>query len=471
LSATQSFTVIVLETNAAPSLAPISDYTIFEGETLSFTNSASDPDHVLNTLRFSLENAPTFAAIDTTNGVFTWTPDESQGPGTNLISVIVTDDGVPSLSATQSFTVIVLETNAAPVLAGISNYTIFEGETLTFTNLASDADLPPNLLAFSLENAPTNATINPTNGVFTWTTTELDGLTTNVISVIVTDDGVPGLSATQSFTVVILQTNRPPVLAAISDYTIFEGELLTFTNTASDADLPPNVLTFRLENAPTNATINPTNGVFTWTPTEAQGPGTNAILVVVTDDGVPSQSTTQSFSVIVLETNLAPVLAAIPDHKIHAGMTLIFTNVATDLDLPTNTLAFSLDAGAPASASIDTVNGVFEWTPSDADANSDQSITVRVSDDGLPPLTDAKTFLVTVVSRPLITGIDVTNNFVKVTWTSLAGQVYRLQFKTNQEETNWSEVLPDVMATGPSAAQTNAYVPEAAHFYRVMIVP
>ena len=94
-----------------------------------------------------------------------------------------------------------------------------------------------------------------------------------------------------------------------------------------------------------------------------------------------------------------------------------------------------------------------------------------MSDDGVPPLTDAKTFLVTVVSRPLITGIAVTTNLVNVTWTTLAGQLYRLQFKTNLAETNWSEVLPDVMATGPSATQTNTYVPEASHFYRVMIVP
>lgn len=35
----------------------------------------------------------------------------------------------------------------------------------------------------------------------------------------------------------------------------------------------PNVLTYSLSNAPAGATINPTNGVITWTPTEAQGPG------------------------------------------------------------------------------------------------------------------------------------------------------------------------------------------------------
>src|SRR6185503_4785521 len=39
--------------------------------------------------------------------------------------------------------------------------------------------------------------------------------------------------------------------------------------------------------APTNAVINPGTGVFTWTPTESQGPGTYQIQVIVTDNSSP----------------------------------------------------------------------------------------------------------------------------------------------------------------------------------------
>ncbi|MSU57339.1 MAG: DUF11 domain-containing protein [Pedosphaera sp.] len=473
LSATQSFTVTVLETNAVPVLAGISNFTLVEGELLTFTNSASDSDLPANALTFALENAPTNATVNPTNGVFTWTPSEAQGPSTNTISVIVTDNpGQPgSLSATQSFTVIVLETNEAPVLAAIGDYTIFEGTKLTITNLASDADLPANALLFSLADAPTNATINPTNGVLCWTPTEAQGPSTNHISVIVTDDGVPSLSATQSFTVIVLETNEAPVLAAISNYTVFEGATLIFTNTATDSDSPPNALVFSLASAPTNATLNPTNGVFCWKPTEAQGPSTNLISVVVSDDGAPSLSATQSFTVIVLESNTAPVLAPISDHKIHAGRTLTLTNSATDSDLPPNTLTFSLDAGAPPGATITADSGVLTWTPSDADTSAVHSFTVRVTDDGVPALSDTKTFLVTVVSRPFITSLEITNGLATVTWTSLAGQDYRLQYLTNLNDTNWSDVAPDVTATGPTATQTNAFDPASLRFYRVKLVP
>jgi dextranase len=95
--------------------------------------------------------------------------------------------------------------------------------------------------------------------------------------------------------------NQVPVLAAISNQTILAGTALVITNTASDADIPPQTLTFSLLNAPTNAAINAINGVFTWRPTIAQSPSTQNVGVVVTDSGVPPMSATQAFTVTVIQ--------------------------------------------------------------------------------------------------------------------------------------------------------------------------
>jgi hypothetical protein len=63
-----------------------------------------------------------------------------------------------------------------------------------------------------------------------------------------------------------------PVLDPIGNRSVNEGALLTFTATASDDDVG-DTLTFSLDpGAPVGAAINPLSGVFTWTPTEAQGP-------------------------------------------------------------------------------------------------------------------------------------------------------------------------------------------------------
>jgi autotransporter-associated beta strand protein len=90
---------------AAPNLAPIANRTLIAGQTLSVTNVATDAEVPLT---FSLLSPPVGAAINASNGVFTWRPAIAQSPSTTPISVKVTDSGVPPLSATQSFSVFVL---------------------------------------------------------------------------------------------------------------------------------------------------------------------------------------------------------------------------------------------------------------------------------------------------------------------------------------------------------------------------
>ena len=84
---------------------------------------------------------------------------------------------------------------------------------------------------------------------------------------------------------------------------------LMVTNGATDSDVPANVLSYQLVNAPAGAAIG-SSGMIPWTPTEAQGPGVYTLTTVVTDDGVPALSATNSFTVTVNEVNSAPVLPA-----------------------------------------------------------------------------------------------------------------------------------------------------------------
>jgi hypothetical protein len=96
----------------------------------------------------------------------------------------------------------------------------------------------------------------------------------------------------------------PPVLAAIANYTIADGTLLTFTNSATDDTLPARVLAYSLKaGAPTGATVSATTGVFQWRPTANQAPSTNQISVIVSDNGTPTLSATQTFQVIVRSTS------------------------------------------------------------------------------------------------------------------------------------------------------------------------
>jgi hypothetical protein len=93
--------------NAAPVMPPISDKTMTLGQTLDFVVPATDTDQPAQTLTFSLEEgALSGASIVANTGQFVWTP--TAAPGTNVFGVRATDNGVPSLSALQTFKATVL---------------------------------------------------------------------------------------------------------------------------------------------------------------------------------------------------------------------------------------------------------------------------------------------------------------------------------------------------------------------------
>jgi subtilisin-like proprotein convertase family protein len=150
------------------------------------------------------------APVIDTNGIITWTPTEAQGPGVYIITTVVTDDGIPPLSATNSFTVTVNEVNLAPVLpayaSGLTNYFITALTPFTVTNAATDADLPVNPLSYVLDNPPAGASIDA-NGTITWTP-GLAQLGPFTFTTIVTDTNVyalvnQSLTATNVFIVFV----------------------------------------------------------------------------------------------------------------------------------------------------------------------------------------------------------------------------------------------------------------------------
>jgi hypothetical protein len=101
--------------------------------------------------------------------------------------------------------------NTAPALTPITNRVVTLGQTLSFTASATDTDLPPQSLTFSLSNAPAGALIGSSSGAFTWTPPTAPA--TNTIGVVVMDNGLPNLSASQSFTVIVAPR---PVVSGIS---------------------------------------------------------------------------------------------------------------------------------------------------------------------------------------------------------------------------------------------------------------
>jgi hypothetical protein len=310
---------------------------------------ANDTDPDLDSLTVVSVTQPPNATV-TTNGVdVTYRPDPNWS-GVDTFAVTISDG---TATATAVVTVTVNPVNDTPVLDPVGNQVGDEATLITFTATATDVDAG-DTLRFRLVAAPAGATINSATGVFTWTPTEAQGPATYAFDVVVEDDGTPVHSASETITVSVTEINAGPRIDPITDITTAEMNLVTFTATATDIDLPVEPLTFSLAGAPAGAMIDPDTGAFGWTPTETQGPGIYPISVIVTDPaGIPSST---GFVVTVNEANRNPVIAPVPDRSNEVGDGVGFTLAASDADIPANTLRWSV-TGMPAGLTLDADTG------------------------------------------------------------------------------------------------------------------
>jgi Domain of unknown function (DUF2341)/Putative Ig domain/CARDB/FlgD Ig-like domain len=272
-------------------------------------------------------------------------------------------------------------------------------------------------------------------------------------------------AASRSVTVV---SNQPPALAPIADQVVDEGAELTVTVAATHPDSATQTLEFSIDaGAPTGASIDPVTGAFSWTPGEDQGPGTYQITIRVRDDGTPVLEDSETIDIQVNEVNVAPVLSGVPaEATIPEGAPYRFTAVATDADIPAQTLVFSLSAEAPPAASIDSTTGTFEWTPAEVDGPGLYAFEIRLSD-GVDStsapielnVTEVATMPITdLAAAPVKTGNDGDGTSrILLTWTATESgttvEVYRAPFGGYP---NYSD--PD--GTGPPPPSTYPPGPE-----------
>ena len=143
-------------------------------------------------------------------------------------------------------------------------------------------------------------------GLFAFDGTQIDAITfgqqTNDVSQGRFPDGGPNIyfmtnPTPRAANFVAGVGNNAPTLGAIGAKSVFVGQTLTFTATATDPD-PGQTLTFSLGGgAPVDATIGSISGAFSWTPSVA---GTNIIPVVVIDNGSPPLNDFENVVVRVL---------------------------------------------------------------------------------------------------------------------------------------------------------------------------
>jgi beta-galactosidase len=179
------------------------------------------------------ETAPNWVRLTRTNSTFTgyWSPDGNTwnmiGTPTNInmgisayigLAVCAHNNAVLNTSVIDNVSASFLPSNTPPVVAPIGNQTVNVGQTVAFTASAADTNQPTPTLTFSLVSGPTNATltqIDNNDADFSWQPVVTQANTTNPITLMVSANESPVLSATQSFMVTVNPLS-PPTLSSVT---------------------------------------------------------------------------------------------------------------------------------------------------------------------------------------------------------------------------------------------------------------
>lgn len=375
------------DVNQPPHLKPIDPITVDEGETISFEVSATDPD--CDELSYSASALPPGASFDSETRIFVWTPDyDSQGNYEPQFHV--SDNGIPRKGDAIPVEIIVGNVNRSPrlVLPDPPVIEVDEGESVSFSVNAVDQDTN-DILRITVGNQPQSSTFDELTGEFSWIT-DYNSAGEYDVLFRVADNGEPPEGDEATVTIIVGDVNQAPVLDPIGNRSVPEGQLLSFTVTATDPD--GDALAFTADNLPPGAVFDEITQTFSWTPDYNAAGNYHDVEFTVTDDGDPIKDDFEPIEISVGDVNRPPVIDQVGDKSIIVGEALSFTVTASD---PDGDAIFLSSGVLPVGASFDNLTGVFSWTPSSGQEDS-YLIEFFAQDDGVPSLETNSEISVTV---------------------------------------------------------------------------
>ena len=413
---TVTVNVLPLNDNAPPFAAGASQAVSIVENSLSGAivaqAAASDADLPAETLAFAIiDGDPTGAfAIDSSGQLTIANPalldlDYENGEQVALLTVQVTD-GANAATQTIAVSLLPLNDNQPAFVAGASQPLSIDENSLTGVIVgqatATDADLPAETLVYSIiDGDPTNAFAIDSSGQLTIADASLldldfeNGEQVAVLSVQVSDGFY---TAQQTVTVNVLPLNdNAPTFAAGASQTLSVDEnspsgTVVGQATATDADLPAETLVYSIiDGDPANAFAIDASGQLTIADAalldlDFENGEQVAILTIQATDG--TNPTTQAVTVNVLPLNdNAPQFTTSSSLAVDENSVDVATLAATDADLPSQTLVFTITGGADAALfaitngnELKLLAGLDFESPTDSDVDGVYLVEVQVDD-------------------------------------------------------------------------------------------
>ena len=401
LTATQTFTIVVTPVNDAPTITSTAVTEATEDVAYTYEITTEDIDGDLVTV--SATGLPSWLTL--TDNTLSGTPTE--GEIGSEITITATDDGDGTLTATQTFTIVVTPVNDAPT---ITSTAVTEAtEDVAYTYEITTEDIDGDLVTVSATGLPSWLTL--TDNTLSGTPTE--GEIGSEITITATDDGEGALTATQIFTIVVNPVNDAPVAVA-DTATVLEDALTTSIDViANDTDVDSDdilLLTAVSTSETGTVAINEDGVSVDYTPA-VDFNGTEVVTYTVSDGTLTDE--TGTLTVTVTPVNDAPTITSTAVTEATEDVAYTYEITTEDIDGDLVTVSAT---GLPSWLTL--TDNTLSGTPTEGETGSE--ITITATDDGEGALTATQTFTIVVTpvnDAPTITSTAVTEATEDVAYT------------------------------------------------------
>ena len=392
----QNFSIIVENINDAPVFTSTPITVVNEDSVYSYTITTNDID-IGDAITLSSTQLPTWLSLNTSTGVLSGTPDNSD---VGNHDIIITASDLSGASVNHNFTITVNNINDPPVFTSTPITSILEDSFYSYTLTTSDPDPTSDTVTLSVVTKP--AWLN--FGVCDNCNVKLTGtpLNTDVgnhtVTIKASDSN--GASTNQTFNVAVINVNDAPFFTSTPILTATEDINYSYILTANDVDVSDS-LTFTVPTKPSWLSFDSNNKI-SGIPAN-NDVGIHNVVATVTDGII---SINQSFTVTVINTNDAPTITSTQITSVLEDTLYEYTVIASDIDVDD---IITLKATTiPSWLSFNSTTGLLSGTPSNNEVGN-YSIVIEATDK--IGATAIQSFTVTVVNVndvPEITSTPIT---------------------------------------------------------------
>ena len=370
------------------SVNPNTTQSVDQGQSIPFTAFVID-DQTNSGVTWSLSGPHCAAAAcgtlsNVTSTSMTYLAPKSPG---KLVSVVLT---ITAKVNNTVYTTLNITVNPAPVIATTSLPGVLNGASYN-QQIVANGGVAPLVFTISSGSLPPGLHLN-TNGFLTGRPT-VDGGNFG-FTVLVTDQGTPPLTATQSYTIAV--GAAPPFSIGTTSMTnAAQGSPYSFPFTAAGG-VPPVTWAITSGSLPPGLSLAPTTGQITGTPTTQ---GSFGFTLQATDSSLLPPNGTAQVAQQPLTLTVGP-----PNPLSITTTTLSSAESATDYSVPIHVtggigpFTWVITSGIlPSGLSLDPTSGVISGVPT---AVSTNTFTVQVTDSESPAQQASQTLILSVLASP-----------------------------------------------------------------------